>query len=228
VIFVAELTVVSGASGGLGSAVATLFAQRGDRVIAVASPREQRAQLGRAVPGVSWEQADLTSREQTQQLWGRIDELGDRVRWLVNITGGYRASRALETSEEDYRFLLGLNLDSCWWSCREGARRIAAGGGGGIVNISARQALEGGVGSAAYAISKAAVLRLSQVLAAELKPDQVQVNVLLPTLIDTRANRAERSAEAMRKAVSPEAVARVIGWLCSEESGAVTGAALTV
>lgn len=224
----AELTVVCGASGGLGPAVASWLAQRGDQVIAVASPREEREQLERAVPGVTWEQVDLTDREQTEQLWSRIDGLEGRVRWLVNITGGYRASRALETSEDDYRFLLRLNLDSCWWSCQEGARRMVAGGGGGIVNISARQALEGGVGSAAYAVSKAAVLRLSQVLAAELKPEQVRVNVLLPTLIDTPANRAERSAEAMRNAISPEAVARVIGWLCSEESGAVTGAALTV
>jgi NAD(P)-dependent dehydrogenase (short-subunit alcohol dehydrogenase family) len=224
----AELTVVCGASGGLGPAVATLLAQRGDRVIAVASPREKREDLEQLVPGVTWEQADLTDRENTEQLWRRIDLLGGLPRWLVNLTGGYRASRALETSGDDYRFLLRLNLDSCWWSCREGAQRIVASGGGGIVNISARQALEGGVGSAAYAVSKAAVLRLSQVLAAELKPDKVRVNVLLPTVIDTPANRAERSAEAMRHAVSPEAVAKVIGWLCSEESGAVTGAALTV
>lgn len=224
----AELTVVCGASGGLGPAVARLLAERGDRVIAVSSPREPREQLELTVPGVTWEQADLTDSDQTEQLWARIDGLGERVRWLVNITGGYRASPALETSPDDYRFLLALNLDSCWWSCRAGARRIGTGGGGGIVNISARQALEGGVGSAAYAVSKAAVLRLTQVLAAELKPDQVRVNVLMPTLIDTPANRAQRSAEAMRKAVSPEAVARVIGWLCSEESGAVTGAALVV
>ncbi|MGH7642301.1 MAG: SDR family NAD(P)-dependent oxidoreductase [Candidatus Dormibacteria bacterium] len=223
-----DLTVVCGASGGLGPAVATRLAERGDRVIAVAAPQEERTQLESSVPGVIWEQADLTSREPTEELWRRIDGQGARVHWLVNITGGYRASRALETSEEDYRFLLRLNLDSCWWSCREGARRIAAGGGGGIVNISARQALEGGVGSAAYAVSKAAVLRLSQVLAAELKPDRVRVNVLLPTLIDTPANRAQRSPEAMRNAVSPDSLADTIAWLCSDESGAVTGAALTV
>jgi NAD(P)-dependent dehydrogenase (short-subunit alcohol dehydrogenase family) len=114
-----------------------MLAGRGDRVIGVAAPRENREQLEQAVPNVSWEQTDLTDREQTEQLWSRIDGLGERVRWLVNITGGYRASRALETSEDDYRFLLRLNLDSCWWSCREGARRIATGGGGGIVNISA-------------------------------------------------------------------------------------------
>ncbi|HVB14560.1 MAG TPA: SDR family oxidoreductase [Candidatus Dormibacteraeota bacterium] len=224
----AELTVVCGASGGLGPAVATHLVERGDQVVAVAAPREKLEDLQQAVSGVTWEQADLTDREQTEQLWGRIDQMGQTPRWLVNLTGGYRASRVLETSEDDYRFLLRLNLDSCWWSCRQGAARIAAGGGGGIVNISARQAREGGVGSAAYAVSKAAVLRFSQVLAAELKPEKVRVNVLLPTLIDTPANRAERSAEAMRSAVSPEAVAQVIGWLCSEASGAITGASLTV
>lgn len=223
-----DLAVVCGASGGLGPAVATLFAQRGERVVAVASPRRQREQLERQVPRVTWDQADLTDRVRTEQLWERIDGLGGRVRWLVNITGGYRAGRTLDTDEDDYRFLLRLNLDSCWWDCREGARRIAAGGGGGIVNISARQAQEGGVGSAAYAVAKAAVLKLSQVLAAELKSELVRVNALLPSLIDTPANRAERSPESMRRAVSPEAVAGVIGWLCSEQSAAVTGAALTI
>lgn len=222
-----ELTVVCGASGGLGPAVATLLAERGDQVIAVGGPADPKESLQARVPGVTWEQADLTDRQQTEDLWRRIDGLGD-VRWLVNITGGYRAGRALDTSEDDYRLLLRLNLDSCWWSCREGARRMVALGGGGIVNISAHQALEGGVGSAAYAVSKAAVLRLSQVLADELKPEKVRVNVLLPTLIDTAANRAERTAEAMRKSVQPEDVARVIAWLCSEASAAVSGAPIPV
>lgn len=222
-----RLTVVCGASGGLGPAVASLLAERGDRVIAVGGPTDRMELLAGLVPGVTWEQADLTDRQGTADLWGRIDALG-QPRWLVNITGGYRPGRALDTSEDDYRLLLRLNLDSCWWSCGEGARRMAAAGGGGIVNVSAHQAQEGGAGSAAYAVSKAAVLRLSQVLAAELKPDGVQVNVLLPTLIDTAANRAERSSEAMRKAVRPEDVARVISWLCSEAAAAVTGASIPV
>jgi len=225
---VAELTIVCGASGGLGPAVVTHLVERGDRVVAVGSPREGREELERLVEGVTWEQADLTDREQTEELWRRIDQLGERPRWLVNLAGGYRAARLLEMSEDDYRFLMGLNLDSCWWSCREGARRMAAAGGGGIVNVAARQALDGGVGSAAYAVSKAAVLRFTQVLAAELKPQLVRANVLLPALIDTPANRRERTPEAMRQAVAPEAVARIIGWLCGDESGAVTGAAISV
>ncbi|MGH7666454.1 MAG: SDR family oxidoreductase [Candidatus Dormibacteria bacterium] len=223
-----RISVVCGAGGNLGRVVAKLLAGRGDRVVAVDSPRTPRSELEARVPGVTWDQADLTSREQTELLWERIDGLGDPPLWLVNVTGGYRPGRALETSEADYRFLLALNLDTCWWSCQFGGARIAAAGGGGIVNLSARQGLEGGPGSAAYAVSKAAVLRLSQALAGELKSEGVRVNALLPTLIDTPSNRAERSVEAMRRAVSPEAVAQVIGWLCSEDAAAVTGAAITV
>lgn len=197
-------------------------------MVAVAAPQESRTELQRLLPEASWEQADLTDPSQTAGLWARIDRLGDSVRWLVNVTGGYRGGHALDTSDDTYRFLVALNLDSCWWSCREGGRRIAEGGGGGIVNFSARPALQGGSGAAAYAVSKAGVLRLSQVLAEELAPRGVRVNAILPTLIDTAANRANRSEETMRKAVSPEAIASVVEWLCSDAASSLNGATLTV
>jgi NAD(P)-dependent dehydrogenase (short-subunit alcohol dehydrogenase family) len=133
-----------------------------------------------------------------------------------------------ESSPEDYRHLLGLNLDTAWWSCRAAARRMRESGGGAIVNVAARSALEGGAGSIAYAVTKAAVVKLTQVLAGELKQTGVRVNAVLPSLIDTPANRAAFSAERMAKAVAPEAIARVITFLCGEDAWPISGAAIPV
>ena len=99
------------------------------------------------------------------------------------------------------RFLADLNLGTAWWSCRAAARRLPA--GGAIVNVCSRTALSGGAGSAAYAVAKAGVVRLTEVLAAELAERRVRVNAILPSLIDTPANRASIGAEALEQRRRP-------------------------
>jgi NAD(P)-dependent dehydrogenase (short-subunit alcohol dehydrogenase family) len=174
------------------------------------------------------EAADLTDPEAVDQLWQRLDAREEQVDFLVNVAGGFSGGALVDSSPEDYRHLLGLNLDTAWWSCRAAARRMRESGSGAIVNVAARPALEGGAGSTAYAVAKAAVVRLTQVLAAELKQTGVRVNAVLPSLIDTAANRAAFSAERMAKAVPPEAIARVIAFLCGEDAWPISGAAIPV
>jgi NAD(P)-dependent dehydrogenase (short-subunit alcohol dehydrogenase family) len=211
---VADVALVCGAGGALGSALVDALAERGDDVVGVdrvGGPAESRC--------VHWEAADLTSPDDVEALWERLPQV---PRWVVNAVGGFRAGGVAATEPEEYRFTLDLNLGTAWWSCRAAARRLES--GAAIVNISSRAALVGSANAAAYAASKAAVLRLTETLAEELAPKRVRVNAVLPSLIDTPQNRATMSAERLRDAVPPEQIASLVAFLCSDASAAVTGA----
>lgn len=218
----ADSALVCGGSGALGAAVVRVFLGRGDRVVSV---DRQLPPAGHALPvGVRHEAVDLTAPDEVEALWERLD--GDLPRWVVNTVGGFRGGTVAKTEQDEYGFLQQINVGTTWWSCRAAARRL--GEGAAIVNVAARPALSGGAGSAAYAVSKAAVLRLTQVLSDELKERRVRVNAVLPSVMDTQANRAVMPAERMRDSVSTDDIAAVIAFLCSEQAWPVSGAAIPV
>src|SRR6266853_2471722 len=244
----ADLTVIFGATGGLGTAVVDAFAKRGDRIIAVARSRSGVSELAAKYPvspspsgggqggGVTGDTADMTSRQDVDDLWERIDRVGV-PRWVVNTTGGYRGGKVVDSTPDDFTAMMDLNLGTTWWSCRAAARRMAsppsplAGegrGGGCIVNVSSRSALVAEPGASAYAIAKAGVIKLTEVLAAELKSSGVRVNVVVPAVIDTPENRKSLPEKVMQKAVAPAEIAAVILYLCSNDAATITGAVVPV
>ena len=218
-----DLAVVCGGTGALGTAVVAALRGRGDRVIGVGS--------GDTTPkdgdDVEWERADLTDPDQVDALWQRIDRRG-RVTWLANVTGGFRGGSVAETTPDALHFMLSLNLETAWWNCRAAAARLTTAGRGAIVNVLSRSAFVGGSGTAAYAVSKAAAAKLTEVLAAELKDAGVRVNGVAPALIDTPANRAGMGEKALARAESPEHIASVIAYLLSDASAGMTGALVPV
>jgi NAD(P)-dependent dehydrogenase (short-subunit alcohol dehydrogenase family) len=242
-----DLAVIMGATGGLGTAIVDAFAKRGDRVIAVARSRAEVSQLASKYPitpspsgggqggGVTGDTADLTSRLEVDDLWERIDRVGI-PRWVVNTTGGYRSGKVVDTTPDDFTFVMDLNLGTAWWSCRAAARRMQSApspagegqGGGCIVNVSSRSALVAEPGAAAYAIAKAGVIKLTETLAAELKTAGVRVNAVVPAVIDTSTNRQSLPEKLIQKAVAPAEIAAVIAYLCSDDAQAITGAAIPV
>jgi len=216
-----DVAIVCGAGGALGSAIVAALAGRGDSVVAV-----DRHAEGEEVAGLRREACDLTSADEVSALWARLAADGVEPRWVVNAVGGFRSGSVAESEPEGLRFMEDLNLATAWWSCREAARRLPK--GGAIVNISSRTGVSGGSGAAAYAVSKAGVIRLTEVLAAELAERRVRVNAILPSVIDTPANRASSSPDALRKAVAPADLASVIAFLLSDAAAAVTGAIVPV
>jgi NAD(P)-dependent dehydrogenase (short-subunit alcohol dehydrogenase family) len=219
---VADIALVCGAGGALGTALVEMLLGRGDRVVGI----DHRPSDSPSRAGLRREALDLTEPDEVERLWERLAAAGETPRWVVNAAGGFRGGRVADSEPDGVRNLEQLNLGTAWWSCREAARHLPE--GGAIVNVAARAARSGGAGSAAYAVAKAGVVRLTEVLAAELAPGRVRVNAILPSLIDTRANRETMSAEALRHAVPPDQLAAVVGFLLSDAAAAVTGAIIPV
>src|SRR2546428_12127738 len=111
----ADLAVIMGATGGLGSAIVDAFARRGDRVIAVARSRSEVSQLASKYEVVTGDTADLTSRLAVDDLWERIDRVGT-PRWLVNATGGYRAREIGRSTPDDFTLMIDPNLRTARWA----------------------------------------------------------------------------------------------------------------
>ena len=220
------LSVVCGASGGLGPAVLDAMAALGDPVVAVASPRSPPEKLAALRPDIQWLRADLSDPEAVEALWRTLDGLGE-VRRLVNVTGGFAGGKVVETSSRVVREMLQVNLETAWWSSREAARRMTALGGGMIVNVGSAAGIELRGGAAAYTVSKAALHALTAVLADELRSAGIGVNAVAPGTIDTPANRAWMSAADLAKAVAPERVAEAIVGFCTP-SRFVTGQIVAV
>jgi NAD(P)-dependent dehydrogenase (short-subunit alcohol dehydrogenase family) len=215
---VAEIALVCGAGGALGQSLVAAFLERGDHVIAV-----ERQPLENPPRGVRAEAVDLTIADEVEALWDRLDE---KPRWVVNAVGGFRGGTVAATEPDEFRFLVDLNLATTLWSCRAAARRLEP--GSAIVNVASRTALIGGSGAAVYSVTKAAVVRLTEVLADELAGQRIRVNAILPSVIDTPANRATMSAGALSDAVPPAQIAAVAGFLSSDAAAAVSGAVLPV
>ncbi|HEY8372155.1 MAG TPA: SDR family oxidoreductase [Pseudonocardiaceae bacterium] len=216
--------VIAGAAGALGRALVTEFHSRGWSVIAMDRPGTALDELF-AVPGVTPVPTDLTDRGSVQAAWQRVDEVG-RPRVLVNTVGAFAGGTLDELDEDTLDGMLGSNLAAVLWSCQAAARRMAE-QGGVIVNVGSRTGVRG-EGPVAYAAAKAGVVRLTEVLADELRPSGIRVNAVLPSVIDTPANRTWMPEDLAQRAVPPEAIARVISFLCSDDAWPISGAIVPV
>lgn len=221
-----EAVIVTGAAGALGHAVVAEFLAAGRSVVALDRPSEHLDALGER-EGVHPIAADLSSRAAVQEAFAAVDALPLTANALVGLAGGFTPGDLAEVDEEQLDALWRSNFGSALWTAQAAAPRFAAAGGGAIVNVASRTAVEGPA-PIAHGTSKAAVARLTQILAAQLRPQQIRVNAVLPSTIDTPANRTWMSADEVARAVAPEAIAKVIAFLCGADSTPISGALIPV
>ena len=219
------LVVVTGAAGALGRAVLTDLRNRGYEVAAMDLAGPGLAELG-ADDGVHPVGVDLADRSAVTAAFEQVDAIGVPT-GLVTLAGGFRPSSLADLTEDLLDSMWRSNVASLLWCCQGVASRMAAGGGGSIVTVGSKTAV-GGAAPVAHAGSKAAVVRITELLAEELRPQRIRVNCVLPSVIDTPANRSWMTPELAARAVAPLTIARVIAFLLGPDAEPISGARVPV
>lgn len=214
-----ESVLVTGGTGGLGTAVTTAFAEAGWRVVV---PYRSTPPTG--VVGV---RADLTDPAQVASAV-EVAAAEGPLRAVVNLAGGFAmGGRVHETPVEEFEAQFHTNLRPTYLVCAAAIPRMIETGGGSIVCVSSKAALNPFAGAAGYITSKAAVLALVDALASEYRDDGIRVNAVLPGVIDTPANRESMPGNRSNW-VAPADIAKTVLFLASDASSTISGAHIPV
>ena len=231
--FSGKTALVAGGTGGLGRAVSLAFLEQGARVAATYRNEPEFAALRQAAGAhadrLAGRNVDVTDEAAVQQLVDGIVKENGRLDILVNAVGGYAGGIKLwELETRVFDGMLALNLRAGFMLSRAAVKAMLPQGQGAIVNVAAKAALDHAAGASAYAASKAAALAMMDSLAADLMGSGVRANSILPSIIDTPANRKAMPGADFAKWPKPKDIARVILFLCSEDAKLIHGAAIPV
>ena len=222
-----KVVAVTGAFGALGTAVVKALLAEGAVVAALdraPAPRDPAALAGAHPFG----NVDLAADDGAAPAFAAIASSLGGLDALVNIAGGFAWETIADGELATWDRMYQMNLRSAVAACQAALPHLLARGGGRIVNIGAAAAAKAGNGMGAYAASKAGVARLTEALSEELKDRGITVNAILPSIIDTPANRADMPKADTSRWVQPQQLADVIAFLISDKASAVTGALLPV
>jgi NAD(P)-dependent dehydrogenase (short-subunit alcohol dehydrogenase family) len=216
-----RIAIVAGAGSGLGQATARALHAAGLTVVAV---DRNEAGLEELVDGIHREVADVTDPAAPGPLVDRIAAEVGAPDVLVNTIGAYELGEALSVTPQTLRLLMDVNLGAALWLTQAVVPYMQEKGSGVIVHVAARQGVEPTAGTAAYGVTKAALVHLARTLDVELRPQGIRVNAVVPQIISTAKNKAMLPPEMLAGAVEPEAIADVIAFLISDAAGPVSGA----
>ena len=218
-----RVAILAGAGGELGRVTAQKLAAAGFTVVGI-----DRNEDGlKALPdGIQYEVGDPTDAAVAKSLVDRIAVEFGPPEVLVNTVGSYLVGEALDATPEDLRLMVDVNAGTALWLTQAVTPYMREGGAGAIVHVAARHGLEAIGGTAAYSVSKAALVHLIRVLDVELRPLGIRVNAVAPEVLDTAKNRPYLAPDVLAHAVSPEAIADSIVFLVSDAATPVGGAIL--
>ena len=217
--------IITGGTGGLGAAVTRRFLDDGWRVVVPWLAERERERVERH-ERLELVQADLFDEAAAGQV---AAVAGTDLRAVVNLVGGFAAGdRVDRTPVGDLEAQLRVNLVPAWLVTAAALPALLAAGEGAVVCVSSRAALRPFSGGAAYAIAKGAVLGLVDALDVEYRDDGIRTNAILPSVIDTPANRAAMPDADVETWVTPAQLAATIAFLCSPDSAATSGAHIPV
>jgi NAD(P)-dependent dehydrogenase (short-subunit alcohol dehydrogenase family) len=231
--FEGQVVLVAGGTGGLGRAVSLAFLEEGANVVVTYRIQEEfdalKSAAGTKGERLEGHMVDVTEEATVRQWIENIVRKHGRLDALVNTVGGYAGGTTLwELETKVFDQMMTLNLRSGYALSRAAVRAMLKKGRGAIVNVASKAAVDHAAGAAAYAASKAAALALLDSLAADLKGSGVRANTILPSIIDTEANRKAMPTADFSKWPKPADIARVILFLCSEDAKVIQGAAILV
>ncbi len=221
--------LVAGGSGGLGTAVVASLLVAGWRVVV---PWIKESELSRLPEDEDLElvRADLFDPDSAATAASVAASVpGAPLQAVINLVGGFAmGGRVHETPVEEFEQQMRLNLRPAYVTTAAALPHLIAAGGGAVVCVSSRAAVRPFPGAAGYVTGKASVLALTDALAVEYARDKIRVNAVLPSVIDTPANRAAQPGADYSSWVTPERIAAVIRFLCEDDSDTISGAHIPV
>ena len=221
--------LLTGGTGGLGLGVTPAILAHGVQVTIPYLQEDELKSLQNELPAADFERiqfvkANLSQENVVEKL---VNDLG-RVDILIHLVGGFSMGATHEFSYDDWQKTFELNLHTTFLVCKHCLRKMRSQQYGRIVTIGSRGAVEPAASLAAYSAAKAGVVAFTKAIAQETKELNITANVILPSVIDTQANREAMGKENADKWVKPESIAELICFLVSEAAKDISGAAIPI
>ena len=222
-----KVVLITGGTGALGSTLVKKFIDSGARTISSYFNEKEAEKLKKANHKVELIKLDITKEEQILKVIPILVERFGTIDVLVNLVGGYLGGKNItELGENDWDAMMGLNLKSAFLISKHVIPVMKSEKGGNVVHISSRTGLKSDGYDSAYAASKAGLIRFVESTSQEFKENNINVNCILPTTIDTEANRRAMPNADFNKWLLKEDLANVVLFLCSPNSKVINGAAI--
>ena len=223
-----KIVLITGGTGALGSSITKTFIESNATVISsYHNDKETEKIQTDTKPTVQLIKANIINEEEVEKLVSEILDKYGRIDILVNVVGAFRGGKTvMELEEKEWDMMMNVNLKSAFLISKHVARQMISSKYGKIIHVSSRLGLHSEGRDSAYAASKSGLIRLVESLAEETRNSNINVNCIMPSIIDTQANRKAMPNADFNKWLKPVDLANVVLFLCSEEAKTITGAAI--